>query len=112
MNDTKATHLSEGQTTDAVAASDTLRRIQRQSRIAVEDAQLVEDHGQSGGEIRLEQNLYVTRAIEQDVLTHLGRENSAQAPSVLVVGEAGYGKTSLLWRIFHVLQETENWDPG
>lgn len=111
MNDTKATHLSEGQTTDAVAATDTLRRIRRQSRIAVEDAQLVEDHGQSGGEIRLEQNLYVTRAIEQDVLTHLGRENSAQAPSVLVVGEAGYGKTSLLWRIFHVLQETENWEP-
>lgn len=111
MSDAEATHISEGPRLRSVAASDALRRIQRQSRIAVEDSQLVEDQGQIGGEIRLEQNLYVTRAIEQTVLTHLHRENSAPAPSVLVVGEAGYGKTSLLWRIFHVLQETENSEP-
>jgi hypothetical protein len=111
MSDIEATHVSEGLTTSAGAASYTLRRIQRQSRIAVEDAQLVEDQGQIGGEIRLDQGLYVTRAIEQVVLTDLHRENSAQAPSVLVVGEAGYGKTSLLWRFFHVLQEKANWEP-
>lgn len=71
MSDAEATHVSEGPRPRSVAASDALRRIQRQSRIAVEDSQLVEDQGQIGGEIRLEQNLYVTRAIEQTVLTHL-----------------------------------------
>lgn len=97
--------------TDPPIASNALRRIQRQSQIAVEDSQLVEEHGYLGEEIRLDQNLYVNRTVEREIFANLDREMTSRAPSVLVVGEAGYGKTSLLWRVFHVLRARANWEP-
>ncbi|HEV2828329.1 MAG TPA: ATP-binding protein, partial [Pyrinomonadaceae bacterium] len=97
--------------TDLAIASHALRNIQRQSEIAVEDSQLVEEHGYLRAEVRLDQDLYVTRTVEREIFANLDREAGSRAPSVLVVGEAGYGKTSLLWRVFHVLKGRTGWEP-
>jgi GTPase SAR1 family protein len=52
-----------------------------------------------GGEVRLDQDLYVTRNAEQIVRSILSKQDHT-ANLILLVGEAGFGKTSLLWRLY------------
>ena len=77
-----------------------LRRVQLQSRIASNDARLIEDdEGSFGSKIYLDPELYVTRTVEQSIYKHILRTGNDVAPSVFVVGEVGHGKTSLLWNV-------------
>jgi hypothetical protein len=92
--------------------SEALARVRRQSRIAVDDAQVIEERGGVDKEIRLDQDLYVTRLVEREILERLTKANDeGVAASVLVVGEAGHGKTSLLWRLHSTLTEKAGWEP-
>jgi nucleoside phosphorylase len=80
-----------------------LEKIRGLSEIAAWDANLVIESSSPAGdeqelrnEITLE-NLYVTRLVEGEILSWL--RSGGEPRMILVVGEAGYGKTSLLWNI-------------
>lgn len=90
-----------------------LERVRRLSEIAAKDARLIAEDpdGALGGEIRLDQNLYVTRSVEQEIHSYLSGMGRRNASWVLVVGEAGYGKTSLLWHFHHMLNASDKWEP-
>ncbi|MEP7342613.1 MAG: NACHT domain-containing protein [Acidobacteriota bacterium] len=97
-----------------------LRRVRRWSRIAADDAQQViqaagSDHH---AEVVLGPELYVERDIEQEICDRLEKSGRrGQSASVLVTGDAGHGKTSLLWRLHHTygahqaLEGAGNWEP-
>src|SRR5581483_8649408 len=63
-----------------------------------------------GGEVRLDQDLYVSRQAEQAVCGILNRQ-AHTANLVLLVGEAGFGKTSLLWHLYDSLNRQAGWEP-
>jgi hypothetical protein len=74
-----------------------LSRLRSISEAAVNDCDVVGARG-TDAVIRLSRGAYVARTIEPRLLRHL------QQPSVTaVVGEAGYGKTALLWRLHQKL---------
>lgn len=79
-------------TTDGLAIDAVFTRSQR----AAADAALVERLGAYAGgrELRLDRGLYV----EREAMGHL-REALAREARVAVVGDAGHGKTCLLWRV-------------
>ncbi|MGC2745795.1 MAG: ATP-binding protein, partial [Candidatus Angelobacter sp.] len=61
--------------------------------------------------LKLEQNLYVSRTVESEIVAHISQEaQSASTKMVLIVGEAGCGKTSLLWHLYETLARSE-WEP-
>jgi len=68
-----------------------LQALWKISRAAASDADVVGLHP-SGQELRLSGGLYVERSVERDVLSGL-----ESAGCTVLVGEAGFGKTSLLW---------------
>jgi len=87
-----------------------LNKIRRSSQIAAQDAGLVVYDEALGGEICLDQNLYVNRSVEKRVDEIL--ETCARDPKVLlVIGEAGYGKTSLLWHLYNSLKGRKELEP-
>ncbi|MBI2681396.1 MAG: NACHT domain-containing protein [Candidatus Solibacter usitatus] len=81
------------------------RRLEIHSALALDDAALVATRDTSGlGEIvRLDQGLYTHRDIEESLMSTLLQEDDA---CVLLTGDAGNGKTSLLWRLCTRLQKT------
>ncbi len=96
-------------TPEATNASETVRHL---SQIAVRDAQFIinDRFGTFGGDVRLDQGLYVSRHVEQSLTQILARKK--EAPSlILIVGEAGHGKTSLLWHLYHSLPKSQGWEP-
>jgi hypothetical protein len=82
------------------------------SEIAARDAQFIinDRFGTFGGDVRLDEGLYVGRGVEQSVAQILNR--TKETPTfILVVGEAGRGKTSLLWHLYRSLARDQAWEP-
>jgi nucleoside phosphorylase/HEAT repeat protein/DNA polymerase III delta prime subunit len=116
---------STGQTSDGgaernghadQASHECLRRVRRSSRIAADDAQqVIQTVGQAVGteqEVLLGPELYVERDIEQEIRNRLEKSvRNGQPVSILLTGEAGHGKTSLLWRLHQTLGEAGKWEP-
>jgi len=94
------------------AAPGTSETIRQLSHIAAGDAQFImnDRFGIFGGDVRLDQGLYVDRKIEQS-LSQILAKRKTKAPLVLIVGEAGHGKTSLLWHVYHSLPRADQWEP-
>lgn len=102
------------------ASHECLRRVRRWSRIAADDAQQViqaagSDHH---AEVLLGPELYVERDIEQEIYDRLEKSiRNEQPASILITGDAGHGKTSLLWRLHHTyrahqaLERAGKWEP-
>ncbi len=91
--------------------SDSLQHIRRLSSISVADADIVDLSGlpHSNGPLRLDDELYAERKLEKTVFEELG--SLARSPArILIVGEAGYGKTSLLWHLHRTLP-LPDWEP-
>ena len=84
--------------------------MRRSSEIAAKDARLIIYDENLGGEVRLDQNLYVSRKAEQTVQSILARQDRT-ARLLFLVGEAGYGKTSLLWHLYNSLDSASDWEP-
>ncbi len=87
-----------------------LGKIRQLSRIAFRDAGFVSQspHGKEERDIRLEQDLYVVRKIETDIRDFLAGRPQDEFSLSLIFGEAGSGKTSLLWHFFHSFSQPEN----
>lgn len=62
-----------------------------------------------GGEVRLDQDLYVRRKAEEAVCGILSKHGHT-ANLILLVGEAGFGKTSLLWHLYDSLDGPAGWE--
>jgi len=86
-----------------------LDKLRAYSDSALRDASLVAEVPQVGA-VSLEK-LYIEREVEQAVIHHLVASNSA-APRALIIGEAGCGKTSLLWRMHRYFGSPQiDWEP-
>jgi hypothetical protein len=91
---------------------DDLGTVRRLSEIAASDAQFIinDRFGTLGGDVRLDQGLYVDRSVERNLARILDRKK--ETPTfILVVGEAGRGKTSLQWHLYRSLAGNEAWEP-
>ena len=87
-----------------------LRRMRRLSEITAQDAQFIDYNDRTlGGELRLEQ-LYVHRTVEHRINCLLSLEKSVPT-FILIVGDAGHGKTSLLWQLYRSLDKSQGWEP-
>lgn len=95
------------------ADSAALRKVRRLSLVAVQDAGFIIDDpgGHPSGEIRLEQNLYVNRSIEEEIYRYFDTSHQDDPPFIMVAGEAGFGKTSLLWQMHGTLMQRDRWEP-
>jgi hypothetical protein len=88
-----------------------LEELRKQSALASSDAGIIElSFGATGEALKLDQELYVTRKVESEVIGYLQEKLETGSPMVLIVGEAGYGKTSLLWHLYQTLPRQE-WEP-
>lgn len=98
---------------DAGRHSAALKHVRYLSEIAAQDAGLIAEDpgGVVGGEVCLDQDLYVTRSVEQEIHNCLATTEHRSSSLVLVVGEAGYGKTSLLWHFHRTLNASDGWEP-
>jgi nucleoside phosphorylase len=90
-----------------------LRQVHRLSSVAARDAGFIDDDpdGHPSGEIRLEQNLYVNRSIEGVIYGLFDTRPEDDPPFIVVAGEAGFGKTSLLWQIHRTMVQWDRWEP-
>jgi hypothetical protein len=95
--------------TDTIEENESLKHVRQLSRNAASDAGIIDlSFGESGEVLKLEEGLYVTRTIESEVVTYLFEKVQADQNSmVLIVGEAGYGKTSLLWHLYKTLPRSQ-----
>ncbi len=86
-----------------------LEEVSIASKAAWEDANFVEwaDWTNQREAITLQQ-LYIPRNKEKNIRTHL--ENTL-TPFLIVVGDAGNGKTSLLWRLFSIYETSNLFSP-
>jgi len=84
---------------------DKLAHIRTLSKIAAKDAGFVTEsiYGEKEKGIFLSQNLYVTRTIETEIFTLLETPIEEDLSFLLISGEAGFGKTSLLWHLYQTL---------
>lgn len=83
-----------------------LEKIRSLSQMASSDANLViESALPEEDEVSL-QDLYVTRISEKEILNII--TTSSEPQFILVIGEAGYGKTSLLWNLHQTISCKEN----
>lgn len=80
------------------------------STIVSADARSVATETSAGGNVYLDQDLYVSRIAEDKVVEHLRVSEDRRKP-IVVIGEAGRGKTSLLWHIYSSLSGTDLWEP-
>ena len=88
-----------------------LDRLRRLSSTGIADARIVDWRPREGssGVIALDQGLYVTRKAEREILERLDEPAEPGAPRIFVVGDAGFGKTSLLWSLHRQLHR-ERWE--
>ncbi|MGZ5546317.1 MAG: hypothetical protein ACXWIU_16750, partial [Limisphaerales bacterium] len=88
------------------SASEALTKLTRLNEIGWNDAGLIEEadgHGKTS--VRLE-DLYVPRTVENEIFEKLLQQNSeTKRFPIFVVGDAGYGKTSLLWHLAKSLRD-------
>jgi hypothetical protein len=91
----------------AGAAEQALAQLRMASRIVEADAKVVVHDEALGGDVCLDQNLYVRRNVEQKLARHVN-EAGEEAVVVLLVGEAGRGKTSLLWSLYRSLSRNDS----
>ncbi|CAI7977264.1 conserved hypothetical protein [Frankia sp. Hr75.2] len=87
---------------DDVAA---LRRLQQLSVQMADELDIASSSDGTRTEHRLSTDLYVRRTQEADVLAALAPDGSPSA--TVVSGEAGHGKSSLLWGVWQRLQDDE-----
>lgn len=83
-----------------------LSQLRHASRLVEADAKVVVYDEALGGDVCLDQNLYVTRGAEEKIVRQL-EAAGAEGEVTLLVGEAGRGKTSLLWNLYHTLSREE-----
>lgn len=83
-------------------ADDSLSHFRNLSRIVSSDANFVAKENDSEENIFLGDGLYVTRTLENKIAAILSEQES---PLILISGEAGRGKTSLLWNLFNSLRQ-------
>lgn len=83
-----------------------LSQLRNASRIVEADAKVVAHDEALGGDVCLDQNLYVTRGAEEKIVRQLEAAGS-EGEVILLVGEAGRGKTSLLWNLYRTLSREE-----
>ncbi len=91
---------------------DHLRLLDRLSALGLADAGFVVDESADpdGRRFSLADGLYVTRGVEKKILGRLTGGSEGDAP-VFVVGEAGFGKTSLLWNLHRSLSRDKTLRP-
>jgi hypothetical protein len=99
----------------AEATSDTdqlnpLEELRSLSLVAAEDAEVVVAESMHDTTIRLSDNLYVPRTIEEKIIAIID-ETENISKTLLIVGEAGYGKTSLLWHLYETYKNKSHWEP-
>ncbi len=90
--------------------SKALEELRLASSIAAADAKLVVTETALGGNVYLDQDLYVSRFAEEKVVDHLNVSEDRRKP-IVVIGEAGRGKTSLLWHLYSSLSGRDLWEP-
>lgn len=93
--------------------SSSIKYIRHLTEIAVKDAEIISSevsHKRSTDEIRLD-DLYVKRSIEEEIYAFLDRIDHQIFPFILIIGEAGHGKTSLLWHIHQLFLVNAIWEP-
>lgn len=83
---------------------DQLRRL---SAVAASDAGFVT--GSPFDHQVLLDDIYVRRDLEKELINQVRRGECSSA--ILVVGESGHGKTSLLWRAYQVFREEKAFEP-
>lgn len=91
---------------DQTATERALSQLRNASRIVEADAKVVVHDEALGGDVCLDQGLYVTRGAEQKILRHL-HAAGPEVEVVLLVGDAGRGKTSLLWSLYRSLSKED-----
>lgn len=88
-----------------------LERLRHLTAIVRDDAREIPGSGPESRPIYLDESLYVPRSIEQE-LEHLIADAMIADPVVaVIVGEAGNGKTTLLWKLHHALTNQSRWEP-
>lgn len=103
----KKSFKPDNPTDKSLRMSPSLIKVRNFSRIASSDANLVIENVSEEQEITLE-NIYVTRLIEEEIL---GRIHEDNPKLITIVGEAGHGKTSLLWNIHKTLTVSKSLEP-
>lgn len=90
-----------------------LKNVRILSQIAAKDAGFVTEFGDDENSIgiRLDQNLYVNRTIETEIHKLLDTSPIDELTLLLITGEAGFGKTSLLWHLYHTLPGNNLMEP-
>ncbi len=78
-------------------------RLLRLHARSIEDLEVVPADSGAAGSVRLE-NVYVTRVVERELLAQV-LDGAAEWRLHLVVGEAGFGKSSLLWHLTEGIQK-------
>lgn len=93
-------------------AEDHLGLMDQLSALGLEDAGLVvaESANPEGRRFSLADGLYVTRGVEKKILDRLTGGSEEGAP-IFIVGEAGFGKTSLLWNLHRSLSRDKTLRP-
>lgn len=87
--------------------------LDRLSDAAVRDAGYVGEAivGDYSEELGLGQNLYVTRSVESKILDKLLAPIDEDPVPIMIIGEAGFGKTSMLWSFYHIVSSMDGWKP-
>jgi nucleoside phosphorylase/DNA replication protein DnaC len=91
------------------APSRAAEKLRLASSITAADAKLVVSEDLLGGSIYLDADLYVPRDVETQVVKHLNLAADRRKP-IVVIGEAGRGKTSLLWHLYTHFNRFADWD--
>jgi hypothetical protein len=86
----------------SLANNAVVQKFRALSQVGVEDANSVGKDAE-GRAVLLGEDLYVSRDQESAILELVTRSDADRPTGlqVQIVGEAGYGKTSLLWHLFH-----------
>jgi nucleoside phosphorylase/DNA replication protein DnaC len=92
-------------TSSSSKATDELRYA---SSITAADAKLVVIDNVSGEDIFLDADLYVPRDVEKQIIRHLNLAADRRKP-IVTIGEAGRGKTSLLWHLYTEFSQLIDW---
>ncbi len=91
----------EASLTPSIPQEDPLERLRRVTEIAIHDATVVVPPSPDGKDdgISLDDVLYVPRTIEGELSRILAEESRSDGVVIILIGEAGRGKTTLLWRL-------------
>lgn len=92
-------------TSSSSKATDELRYA---SSITAADAKLIVSDNIIGEDIFLDADLYVPRDVEKQIIRHLNLAADRRKP-IVVIGEAGRGKTSLLWHFYTDFNQFADW---